>query len=132
MNDITLHNLAEGLKAEILYEPIVISNIDRSFENSHDKILSSYKQNCPLITKAITHKNLYKPWINFENRRGTKRRERYFNLFQRKLISQSSYNSVRNPVISEIRTVKSCFYEKRSNNSKTNPKNGILSIARLN
>ena len=122
VNDSTLSNLRNSLQAENLLETLDVRDINSSIETLHRKILYNFEHHCPVKTKTVSPKDMEKPWINYEIKNEMKKRQNYFNLYQRNLISKPVYNSVRNAVTNKIKLAKKNFYLKRFNDCKSDMK----------
>ena len=112
INETSLINLCHGLNRENLTELVNENDIDKSIKLLNEKILHHYNLHCPIKTKFISPKDIEKPWINIQLKNDMKKRQAYFRLFKRNLISTREYNSFRNFVTFSIRAAKKEYYKK--------------------
>ena len=97
INDDTLNHLYNIMHAENIlnYEA---SSIDDHMYYLHNRLIENYKLCCPVRSKKISPKDKIKPWINDELKQYMRRRENFFELSKRKLVSRPFYNYYRNLV----------------------------------
>ena len=93
------------------------SNINNSNDCSsaivelQDIIDETFRSSCPLITKTISFKNAIKPWITDKILTHIKKRQHYFILYRKNVITKKTYSNYRNFVTSLIRKAKKQYYE---------------------
>ena len=97
----------------------------------HELILNLYNKHCPIKHKNLSYKDITKPWISSEIKQNMKRRENYFNLFRRGLISVTEYNSFRNFVTKQIRDAKNKYLTDLFEKFKKDTKNTWKEINNL-
>ena len=85
-------------------------DISQDLDRLENKILQLYNTFCPVKHKILSYKDRLKPWISFDIRQSMKKRQIYFNLYRRGLLSANEYNKYRNLVNKQIRTAKQNYY----------------------
>ena len=110
INEGTLNRLYIAMSSEDLYN-YQATSIDDHLEFLHKRLIENYKNCCPIRSKTISPKDKIKPWINDELKQYMKRRENFFELFKRNLVSRQFYNYYRNLVSKKIRLARKSYYE---------------------
>ena len=87
-----------------------ISDLNLSITMLHEKVLESYNKHCPIKTKLLSYKRNENPWITPSLKFNMKKRQRYFDLYKRNLMTFSEYKNFRNFVTNQIRASKKYYF----------------------
>ena len=79
------------------------TSINDHLEFLHNRLIENYKIYCPIRSKTVSPKDKIKPWIDDELKQYMRRRENFFELSKRNLVSRPFYNYFRNMVSKKIR-----------------------------
>ena len=109
-NEHCLYNLFCELSSYDFNYLLNISDLNLSITMLHEKVLESYNKHCPIKTKLLSYKSSEKPWITPSLKFKMKKRQRYFDLYKRNLMTFSEYKNFRNHVTNQIRASKKYFH----------------------
>ena len=109
-NEQNMDKLYRGLIHDNLNDVFVEGDINLSLERLDAKIMHVFNTHCPIVTKYISPKDTLKPWINRVIKLDIKKRENYFKLYRRNLMTKQEYANFRNYVTSSIRHAKREYY----------------------
>ena len=132
VNDDTLCDLYETISAYDFSYLESLDNPSLAIDELSNAIDDAYRNCCPIKIKTISYKNSLKPWISDEILNCIKKRNNYFQLYHKKIISKTTYCNYRNFVTKTIRKAKLEYYENKFNSVKNDIKqtwriiNGVL------
>ena len=109
-NEQCLENLYQELDSYDFKYLLNITDENLSIKMLHEKILESYNKHCPIKSKLISYKYKENPWITPIIKYNMKKRQKYFDLYKRNLMSFSEYKSFRNVVTNQIRISKKYYF----------------------
>ena len=119
INESTLQNFRNDLLETSFSEVINEDDVNISIEKFHAILLQKFLTHFPKITKNISRKDREKPWITGELKSLIKRREDYYRLKRRGLLSVETCNRFRNFVTKKLEIAKKEFYSKMLLDIKT-------------
>ena len=131
-NDDTLNFFHDTISSYDFSYLSEMNNPSLAIEELNNVIDDAYRNCCPIKIKTISYKNSIKPWISNEILNCIRKRNNYFQLYLKKIISKTTYCNYRNFVTKMIRKSKIKYYENKFNNVKNNIKqtwriiNGVM------
>ena len=119
INDSTLENLKNDLESTSFLEIMNENDVNISIKKLHEILMQKFTLHCPKITKNISRKDKEKPWITSELKNLIKRREDFYRLKRRGLLSFETCNRFRNFVTKKLDIAKKNFYSKMLQDIRT-------------
>ena len=107
---VSINNLCESVSHYDFANIVQCEDVDMGIEKLIDVLMNFYDLHCPIKSRTISYKDDIKPWIDYETKELIRKRQNYFLLYKRNLISRVQYNRYRNRVTAVIRHKRSAYY----------------------
>lgn len=122
INETTINEFCLNVSSHDFSDIENLDDCSAAMDQLTDVIDDAFKMSCPIKTKNISYKNFIKPWISNEIVKLIKKRQNYYILYRKNVISKKTYSNYRNFVTNEIRKVKKKYYVEKFNAVKNDIK----------
>ena len=113
INENTIENLCNTLYSYDFSDIENSNNCSESLDKLTEVINNTYRTCCPIINRTISYKSIKKPWITKDIIHHIKKRQNYYILYRKNIISKEVYQKYRNFVTLEIRKSKIKYYNNK-------------------